>query len=213
MAAKKHDRWDAAPPDLIVATRHLFKQKNAVRRSIHALRAGSTTDEYADFDQMVCDPAGLKDVVELFAQRIEVIRRKTPVDFLAFMDKGSSGYYGATIGAVVLASTLSLRSYLPFVLIRMDRKTRSERVKMPAIRADGEDSLDGLNGILVTDHIGEGGETLEAIGAIRYVGGCVSHCIAYTCRDTSCADRFGTENVELSWAHPFPVPHAVAGAV
>ncbi len=215
MAATPTKPWDVPGYDLVAGTREFLKDPHVALRSSHSYRAGESGEDFVDFDQVVNDPAQLEDVVSLFKQRLQVIRQQSPVDFLAFIDKGSSGYGGATVGAIVLASALSLETYLPFVLVRSDRKALSEKVKMPAIRPDGRrDSLMNLTGTLITDHIGEGGEVLEAIETLELVDGKISHCLAFTCREASrrVAD-FDAKGVHVDWVHPYPPEEAQLDSV
>ncbi len=158
----------------------------AVLESTHALRAGGQGKRFMDFDRIASDPAKLECIVAFFKGKLQEIQQQSTLGFLAFIDKGPSGYSGATVGAIVLASALSLETYLPFVLVRSDRKALSEKVKMAALYPNERDaSLGGLTGALVTDHMGEGCEMLDAIAALEQLQGGISHCLAYTCDESS----------------------------
>lgn len=197
--------WQPPERDLLAGTLEFFKELRAIHRCRHLYRNGTAGEEYADLDQIVSDPSRLECVLSLFSESVQEIRRETPLDFLAFIDKGSSGYGGSTVGAILLASGLSLKTYLPFVLVRHDRRAMSEKVKMPAIRPDEVDSLVNLTGVLITDHIGQGGEALEAIAAIEHAGGRISHCLSYTCRTALIQQsEFAAKGVEVRWFHDFP---------
>lgn len=210
MASTLDEPWQVPKYDLEGGTGEFLKDPHVDLGSSHPLKAGDSGERFVDFDQIVNDPAQLEDMVAWFKNRIQKIREHSSVDFLVFIDKGSSGYGGATVGAIVLASALSLETYLPFVLVRSDRQALSQKVKMPAIRPDRRrDSLMNLTGTIITDHIGEGREVLDAIEALRRVDGKVSHCVSFTCREKSIRKPdFDSKGVRVEWGHSYPPDEA-----
>lgn len=126
----------------------------ALLRGEFTLRSGATSDRYFDKYRVTCDPELLGPVADALAARIV----RTP------HAHGAACIVAPELGAVPLATALSLRLGLPTVFVRGAGKTYGT-----AQRLEG-DVVPGRRAVLVEDVVTSGGAALDALDAARGAG-------------------------------------------
>lgn len=154
-----------------------FKNPKIVRHSKHFLRSGGEAKSYFDFDIILNDPQKCEDVVNNFNAKLFEVLYAHPVDYIGFIEKIGR----ATVGAIRIASSISIRTGLPTFVIRLAKELVFEKIKIlpnegtPALR-----KLSGLSIVIITDHITTGKEVIRSIDAVNSVGGVVTDVVTYT---------------------------------
>lgn len=154
--------------------------KTATPHGLHSARI--VTDDYFNFDVTVRDPADGQAVAEAYAQLLADVQRDRPLHNLAFIKKNDT-LSSNTIGALMLAGLISTHPdvWLPYVVVRLDRDIPRDRIKLRTASAD-EPVLSGRKFAVVTDHISQGDEVLEAVGVLTSLGATVTDVVTFTCR-------------------------------
>lgn len=137
----------------------------AVRFGEFTLTSGQRSRYYVDVKAAATDPATLREIAKAMAA---LARRLGPFDAVAGME----------LGAVPLATAVSLESGLPLLIVR-----KGERAHGTAKRIEGRDPK-GLRVFVVEDVTTSGGSTLEAVKALRTAGATVSHAAVVVDRES-----------------------------
>lgn len=175
--------------------REYFKWPGVIRHSTHTWRGGKSGPRYVDFDFIVQDPMAAREVVSVFAFKVLEILNDRQVDFLGFIEKATGG----TVGALQLAGAISIQTGIPTLLIRPSKELLFERVK----HINNDDvplstSLNGVDGVIITDHCSEGHEALQAIDIVQSLGAKVTDVITFTSlSDQIQLDEFEKRDVVL----------------
>lgn len=128
----------------------------AVKFGEFTLTSGQKSRYYVDVKQAMSDPSTLKAIAEAMTV---VARENGPFDAVAGME----------LGAVPLATAVSLESGLPLLVIR-----KYDRAHGTGKRIEGPDAA-GMRVFVVEDVTSTGGSTVAAVQAMRDAGAEVSH--------------------------------------
>jgi orotate phosphoribosyltransferase len=131
-------------------TRRLFER--ALLHGTFTLRSGRTSDRYFDKYRISCDPE-LLDLVA--AQLADLLHAHAP-DAVRIV--------APAVGAVPLATALSLRTGIPFAIVRDAGKEYGTGNRIEGVVEAGEAA------VLVEDVVTSGGAALDALAAARDAG-------------------------------------------
>lgn len=152
----------------------------AVRFGDFKLTSGAASRYYVDVKAAMTDPATLRKVARAMAEHA---RRTGPWDAVAGME----------LGAVPLATAVSLEADLPLLIVR-----KGERTHGTGKRIEGRDAR-GKRVFLVEDVTTSGGSTLEAAKALREAGATVTHACAVVDRESGAPAALAAAGLAL---HP-----------
>ncbi|MEK6985917.1 MAG: orotate phosphoribosyltransferase [Candidatus Thermoplasmatota archaeon] len=137
----------------------------AVQFGEFTLTSGAKSRYYVDVKRAATDPATLRVVAKGFAA---LATRLGPFDAVAGME----------LGAVPLATAVSLESNLPLLIIR-----KGERKHGTGKRIEGRDPK-GWRVFVVEDVTTSGGSTVEAVKVLREAGATVAHAAVVVDRES-----------------------------
>lgn len=152
----------------------------AVKFGDFTLTSGAKSQYYVDVKLAMTDPATLKVVADGFAR---VAQRHGPFDAVAGME----------LGAVPLATAVSLATGLPLLIVR-----KGERKHGTGKRIEGRDA-NGKRVFVVEDVTTSGGSTVEAVKVLRDAGATVSHASVVVDREAGGVPALAAVDVQL---HP-----------
>jgi orotate phosphoribosyltransferase len=152
----------------------------AVKFGDFTLTSGARSPYYVDVKAALTDPETLKAIAHRMAQ---VAAREGPFQAVAGME----------LGAVPLATAVSLETNLPLLIVR-----KAERKHGTGKRIEGRDPR-GLKVFVVEDVTTSGGSTLEAVKVLRDAGAKVSHASVVVDREAGGVKALADAEVEL---HP-----------
>jgi len=187
-------------------SREFFKLQVAFNRSSHWWRVGTKEEYYFDFDSIVFEPTRCKVVVEVLLEKIRDFQdprlHLQPMSYLAFIEKRDGG----TVGALQLAGALSIRSGIPFCVVRPGKFVLSERVKTPFVEGvPPNHRLKGESCLIVTDHCSTGDEIIETADNLKTLGAGVIGALAYTAIGAEIDhDRLTDAGLTLAYCHSLP---------
>jgi orotate phosphoribosyltransferase len=141
----------------------------AVLRGDFLLRSGARSSYYID--------------KYLFTTRPDLLRRLAD-ELAAHVPSGVDRIAGTVLGAIPLATALSLSSGLPMVMIRAEKKDYGTAKQMEGALQPGDRVL------LVEDVVTTGGAALAAVEVLRATGAHVVGAIAVVDREEGGADAF-----------------------
>lgn len=152
----------------------------AVKFGDFTLTSGAKSPYYVDVKQAMTDPETLRAIAQDMARTVEALG---PFDAVAGME----------LGAVPLATAVSLETDLPMLILR-----KGERSHGTGRRIEGRDP-EGLSVLVVEDVTSTGGSTVQAVQALRDAGAEVGHALVVVDRDSGATDALAAAHVEL---HP-----------
>lgn len=152
----------------------------AVKFGDFTLTSGAKSRYYVDVKAAATDPKTLRVVAKAMAQ---VARTTGPYDAVAGME----------LGAVPLATAVSLEADLPLLIIR-----KGERKHGTGKRIEGRDPK-GWKVFVVEDVTTSGGSTVEAVKVLREAGATVGHACVVVDRESGADKALGEVQVQL---HP-----------
>ncbi len=150
-----------------------------VLRGTFTLRSGRTSTYYLDKYLFSTRPEVLGPLGDLFAERIEAMRRAAGVR--------ASRLAGAELGGIPLVTVASLRTGLPCVFIRNAKKDYGTAKRLEGVLNPGD------HVIFVEDVATTGGQALEGVAVLRELGAAVIGVIATIDRQEG-----ARENVEAA---------------
>jgi orotate phosphoribosyltransferase len=150
----------------------------AVRFGDFTLTSGAKSPYYVDVKAASTDPSTLRVVAQAMA---EVARETGPWNAVAGME----------LGAVPLATAVSLAADLPMLVIR-----KGERKHGTGKRIEGRDPK-GMRVFVVEDVTTSGGSTVEAVRVLREAGAIVTHACVVVDRESGAAESLAKEGVAL----------------
>ncbi len=162
----------------------------AVTFGTFTLRSGATSSRYFDKYQVLCNPEMLRSVATDMASTL-----RTRVT-------GPAVLVAPAVGAVPLASALSLTTGWPMLIVRCDQKrsygTERSIEGLPRA-ADGVDDQiwAGREAVLIEDVVTSGSAVLEALEAARSIGLRVSHALCVLDRDGGGREALASADVDL----------------
>jgi orotate phosphoribosyltransferase len=130
---------------------------NALRYGEFTLASGKKSPYYIDIKKASTDPYVLETIADEMARELQL--RNLPVDRIA----------GVALGSIPLAVALSLRTKVPYIMVRRERKDHGTQKMIEGGLLEGEEVL------MVEDVITSAGSVIEAIGTVREAGGNVSN--------------------------------------
>lgn len=152
----------------------------AVRFGDFTLTSGAKSPYYVDVKLAMTHPETLRAIADSMAA---ITREHGPFDAVAGME----------LGAVPLATAVSLATDLPLMMIR-----KGERAHGTGKRIEGPDAK-GKNIFVVEDVTTSGGSTVEAIHVLREAGATVGHASVVVDRESGGRDALEAVDVQL---HP-----------
>ena len=164
-AASPGDQRAALARDLVAA---------AVLHGQFTLRSGAVSSYYIDKYRLTTEPVLLSRITDAL---------------LPLLPQGASRIAGTALGAVPLATALSLRTGLPAVFVRADAK------EYGTAKAVEGALLAGDAVVLVEDVVTTGGASLKAVAALRDAGTQVLGVLAVVDREQGGPGRFAEAGV------------------
>ncbi len=152
----------------------------AVRFGDFTLTSGAKSRYYVDVKAAMTDPKTLRGIAKAMS---EIARKTGPFDAVAGME----------LGAVPLATAVSLESGLPLLIIR-----KGERTHGTGKRIEGRDPK-GQRVFVVEDVTTSGGSTVEAVKVLRGAGATVTHACVVVDRESGGPAALAAVTVKL---HP-----------
>ncbi len=143
------------------------------------LSSGKKSRYYIDIKKASTNPQVLRKIAEEMAKTIE--DNRLPVDKIA----------GVVLGSIPLAVALSIRTGIPFVMVRKEKKDHGTQKLIEGMLDAGE------RVIMVEDVITSAGSVVEAIHTIRSAGGQVDYVLAVVNRQEGGEERLAELKVDL----------------
>ena len=158
--------------------RHLL-DCGAVRFGDFTLTSGQKSRYYVDVKAAMTHPATLRAIAKAMA---ELARAAGPFDAVAGME----------LGAVPIATAVSLEADLPLCIVR-----KGERAHGTGRRIEGDAASKRV--FVVEDVTTSGGSTLEAVRVLRDAGATVTHAAVVVDRESGAVGKLAELGVQL---HP-----------
>ncbi|MCW2950316.1 MAG: pyrE [Thermoleophilia bacterium] len=173
-------QWvSCAVPDTLSIAPRLFER--ALLRGSFTLRSGARSDRYFDKYRVTCDPELLALVTDGFAVLLADAAFGRSIDRIV----------APALGAVPLATALSLASGVPCAFVRLEARDRGTANRIEGAVARGERAL------LVEDVVTSGGAALEALEVARAAGLVVEHSACVLDRDGGGAEALAKAGAPL----------------
>lgn len=150
----------------------------AVKFGDFTLTSGAKSPYYVDVKQAMTDAPTLRAIGDAMAA---LTRQHGPFDAVGGME----------LGAVPIATAVSLATDLPLLIIR-----KGERAHGTGKRIEGP-IAEGMNVFVVEDVTTTGGSTVDAIKVLREAGAKVVHASVVVDRESGGADAMAAIDVEL----------------
>ncbi len=155
----------------------------ALLRGTFTLRSGRTSSYYLDKYLFSTDPAVLRELGRLFAQRVGAIEREMGVRVQRLA--------GAELGGIPLVTATSLESGLPCLFVRNAKKDYGTAKQMEGKLSPGE------RVVFVEDVATTGGQALEAVKVLQEAGAEVVAVIATIDRQEGAAANMAAAGVRF----------------
>jgi len=143
------------------------------------LASGRKSSYYIDIKKASTNPRVLSEIADHMATRME--ERGLVVDRVA----------GVVLGSIPLAVALSLRTGIPFVMVRKEKKEHGTGRLIEGELCAGERVL------VVEDVVTSAGSSMEAIGTLRAAGALVATVLTVIDRQEGGGDRLNGIGVRL----------------
>jgi orotate phosphoribosyltransferase len=150
----------------------------AVRFGQFTLTSGQQSNYYVDVKAAMTDPTVLRPIAEAMAK---MAAERGPFDAVAGME----------LGAVPIATAVSLAANLPLLVVR-----KGERNHGTGKRIEGSDPA-GLHVYVVEDVTTTGGSTVECIEVLRAAGAKVTLASSVVDRESGATAKFEAMDVQL----------------
>lgn len=144
------------------------------------LASGKKSEYYIDIKKASTDPYVLETIADEMAREIQL--RGLVVDKIA----------GVVLGSIPLAVALSLRTKIPYIMVRKEKKDHGTQKMIEGSLVEGEKVL------MVEDVVTSAGSVLEAIGIVRAAGGVVNHVLCVVNRQEGGEQKLNDIGVKLS---------------
>ncbi len=139
------------------------------------LASGRKSDYYVDLRSVTTEPELLRKVAKAMAPHVS----------------GEDRIAGVELGAVPIATALSLETGIPFLMVRKQRKDHGAGKLVEGTLEEGDRVL------FVEDTVTTAGSLIKAIVAVRELGGLVDKAIVVVDRGEGAAEALAEEGVEL----------------
>ena len=154
---------------------NILKENQVFKTGKFTLSSGKESDYYIDMKKAITEPNILKTIAELINQAIT----NDNIDKIA----------GPALGAVPIATALSLQSNIPLLMIRKEKKDYGTSKLIEGELNEGD------NVIVVEDVTTTGGSLIKAIKAIQKNGGTVKKAFVVVDREEGAVNEFKKENI------------------
>ncbi len=155
----------------------LLTDKDVVKFGKFILSSGKESDYYVNMKMAITDPKILKSIAKIVSKIIS----EDNIDKIA----------GPALGAVPLATAISLESEIPMLMIRKAKKGYGTSKLIEGTLNKG-DSV-----VIVEDVTTTGGSLLKAIKAIEENGGIIKRAIVVVDRTEGAIENLKNENIHL----------------
>lgn len=155
----------------------LLKENEVFLKGDFTLSSGKKSDYYINMKKAITEPEILSTIAELIGEKI----CDDDVDKIA----------GPALGAVPIATAVSLKSKIPLLMIRKEKKGYGTS-KLIEGQLNPDDNV-----IVVEDVTTTGGSLIKAINAIKENGGNVTRAFVVVDRQEGAVDEFKKENITL----------------
>lgn len=155
----------------------LLKENEVFLKGNFTLSSGKNSDYYINIKKAITSPEILSLIAKLIAEKIS----NDKIDKVA----------GPALGAVPIATAVSLASEIPLLMIRKEKKDYGTSKLI-----EGE-LIEGDEVIVVEDVTTTGESLLKAINAIQDNGGVVKRAFVVVDRMEGASEEFEKENIKL----------------
>ena len=155
----------------------LLKQNGVFLEGDFTLSSGKKSNYYINMKKAITEPEILSTISKLITQKIDL----DDIDKVA----------GPALGAVAIATAVSLESKLPLLMIRKEKKGYGTSKLIEGELNEGD------NVIVVEDVSTTGGSLLKAIRAINDNGGNVKRAFVVVDREEGAIETFEKEGITL----------------
>ena len=155
----------------------LLKENEVFLKGDFTLSSGKKSDYYINMKKAITDPEILSTIAKLITEKIAC----DDVDKVA----------GPALGAVPIATAVSLESKLPLLMIRKEKKGYGTSKLIEGELNSGD------NVIVVEDVTTTGGSLLKAINAIKENGGNVTRAFVVVDRQEGALSEFEDNGIQL----------------
>lgn len=155
----------------------LLKENEVFLQGDFTLSSGKKSDYYINMKKAITDPEILSTISKLITELIA----DDDIDKVA----------GPALGAVPIATAVSLESKLPLLMIRKEKKGYGTSKLIEGELNEGDDV------IVVEDVSTTGGSLLKAIKAIQENGGNVKRAFVVVDRQEGAVEAFKKEGIDL----------------
>jgi orotate phosphoribosyltransferase len=155
----------------------LKEDDNIVKHGKFVLSSGKEANYYIDIKKAITNPEILKTIAILINEKIK--------------DDKIDGVAGPALGAVPIATAVSLESKIPLIMIRKEKKGYG-LLKL----IEGE-IKSGNNIVVVEDVTTTGNSLLKAIKAVEDNNGIVKRVFSVVDREEGAIDNFKSKNIKL----------------
>lgn len=152
-------------------------KEQAVKFGDFVLTSGKRSKYYIDIKKASTDPR----ILEEIAKEMEKVIADEKIDRIA----------GLEVGAIPIATALSLRTKIPFVIIRKEKRTHGTTSRMEGELKEGD------RVIVVEDVTTTGGSVISAIKAVRENNCICEKVIVVVDRMEGAKDALKEQGVEL----------------
>ncbi|OQD58242.1 orotate phosphoribosyltransferase [Methanobrevibacter arboriphilus JCM 13429 = DSM 1125] len=153
----------------------ILKDNNVFKTGDFVLSSGKKSNYYIDMKKAITEPNILKTIAELIDQAIN----SEKIDKVA----------GPALGAVPIATALSLKSEIPLLMIRKEKKGYGTSKLIEGELNEGD------NVVVVEDVTTTGGSLLKAIKAIQENGGIVKKAFVVVDREEGAISSLKDEGI------------------
>ncbi|MDW5563808.1 MAG: orotate phosphoribosyltransferase [Methanomassiliicoccus sp.] len=161
-------------------TKEALLRCNALMYGDFTLASGKKSEYYIDIKKASTDPYVLEVIADEMAREIQL--RGLTVDKIA----------GVVLGSIPLAVALSLRTKIPYIMVRREKKDHGTQKMIEGALSEGERVL------MVEDVVTSAGSVVEAIGTVRSAGALVSDVLCVVNRQEGGEQRLADIEVRLS---------------
>ncbi|MDL2247010.1 orotate phosphoribosyltransferase [Methanobrevibacter sp. OttesenSCG-928-K11] len=152
----------------------ILKENNVFKQGDFVLSSGKKSNYYIDMKKAITNPEILDTIAKLITEKI---------------DDDITKVAGPALGAVPIATAISLESKIPLLMIRKEKKGYGTSKLIEGELNPGD------NVIVVEDVTTTGGSLLKAIKAIEENGGLVKKAFVVVDRQEGAKDSFEKENI------------------
>jgi len=155
----------------------ILQKNNVFKTGKFTLSSGKESDYYIDMKKAITDVEILKTIAKLIFEKIK--------------DESIDKVAGPALGAIPIATAVSLEANIPLLMIRKEKKDYGTSKLIEGELNDGD------NVILVEDVTTTGNSLLKAIEAIQSNGGIVKRAFVVVDREEGAMANFEVKNIKL----------------